>query len=293
MPLTPRRWRRTRRAVRSAGPLPPISRGPAPPSTAASTSRCRMRCAAAFWRRYLPRGNPRHRRPTRMHRLFRIGGVGGPSRHSALVSAASVSAPRALPPSRFSSCRHPTRASPPAEPRRTNCRRPYPRDAARPSGRRRIERPAHGEALVRWPPRLCPAGKGFCGPAVFRCAAAGSTMWPVARSPRSFIGATSTSSTCSSGRPKTIPRDRRKQRSIRAIMSCTGHRTAWCSGRFPMSRSANCGILPGCGGHRLTGSCQGARNDRGTVRPAGKSRVASSLSPCSSCPPRCHSPCRR
>ena len=123
----------------------------------------------------------------------------------------------------------------------------------------------------------------------FRCGAAGSTTWPGARSPRSSISATSTSSIFSSGRLKTIPRDRRTRHNTRAIMSCTGRRTGWCSGRFPMSRSASCGISPECGEHRLSWSAGARMIAAGSPLPV-KSRVASLLSSCSSCPSRCPRP---
>ena len=54
--------------------------------------------------------------------------------------------------------------------------------------------------------------------------------------------------------------DRRNRPNTRAIMSCIGPRTGWCSGRFLMSRSASCGISPECGEHRLSWSFRGARS---------------------------------
>ena len=44
---------------------------------------------------------------------------------------------------------------------------------------------------------------------------------------------------------------RPRRRGARATMSCTGPRTAWCSGRYPMSSSTSCGISPTYGGTRI------------------------------------------
>ena len=129
------------------------------------------------------------------------------------------------------------------EPHRADRRWPYPRDAARPSGGCRIERPAYGEAMVQRPPRLHPAGQGFRRPGV---SAAGRPARLSGRTPGRRAGI---SARQARHRPfrlagKRQCARRRRRHGTRATMSCTGPRTAWCSGRFPMSSSTSCGISP-------------------------------------------------
>ena len=156
-PPRPPRSRRTRRAVRSAGKPPPISPAPAPLSTAASTTRCRTRCAPASWRKSRPHGSrrrsPRSSAASRRWRRwtlpsfgFGLGGFGLGAACAAAFAFLLLSPPG------------------PKQPHRADRRRPHPRDAARPSGGCRIERPAYGKAMVQRPPRLYPAGKGFRRP---------------------------------------------------------------------------------------------------------------------------------